>query len=64
MVTVQFTDGANLETLVKPIPIVLKKLDVEFFPEGGDLVARPAKPCLFPGAQHARQTRRFAGKLA
>jgi len=34
-----FRDNANTETLVRPIPIVLKKLDVEFFPEGGDLVA-------------------------
>jgi hypothetical protein len=37
--SVQFTDGGNVETLVRPIPIVLKKLQVEFFPEGGDLVA-------------------------
>jgi hypothetical protein len=36
---VQFTDGANVETIVRPIPIVVKKLQVEFFPEGGDLVA-------------------------
>src|SRR5262249_48670506 len=38
-VSVRFDDGGNTETMVKPIPIVLKKLDVEFFPEGGDLVA-------------------------
>jgi anti-sigma factor RsiW len=43
--TLTFTDGAsfdnsaNVEPLSKPIPIVLKKLNVEFFPEGGDLVA-------------------------
>jgi alpha-2-macroglobulin-like protein len=37
--SVQFSDGANVESLVKPIPIALKKLDVEFFAEGGDLVA-------------------------
>jgi serine/threonine protein kinase len=36
----RFTDGANVETIVRPIPIVLNKLQVEFFPEGGDLVAR------------------------
>src|SRR5262249_37254898 len=34
-----FHDGANVEPLSRPIPIVLKKLNVEFFPEGGDLVA-------------------------
>ncbi|HMC89552.1 MAG TPA: zf-HC2 domain-containing protein, partial [Gemmataceae bacterium] len=37
--SVQFSDGANVEPLVKPIPIALKKLEVEFFAEGGDLVA-------------------------
>jgi hypothetical protein len=35
----RLTDGQNHETLVRPIPVVLKKLQVEFFPEGGDLVA-------------------------
>lgn len=37
--SLQFTDGANVETIVRSIPIVLKKLQVDFFPEGGDLVA-------------------------
>jgi anti-sigma factor RsiW len=32
-------DGAMPDTIVRPIPIVLKKLDIEFCPEGGDLVA-------------------------
>jgi hypothetical protein len=36
---VSFTDGGSVETIVRPIPIVLKKLQIEFFPEGGDLVA-------------------------
>ena len=34
-----FQDGANVESLSRSIPIVLKKLNVEFYPEGGDLVA-------------------------
>jgi hypothetical protein len=38
-VAVQFDDPAMPDTIVRPIPIVLKKLDVEFCPEGGDLVA-------------------------
>ncbi len=38
-VNVLFTDGANHESIVRPIPLVLKKLNVEFFPEGGDLIA-------------------------
>jgi hypothetical protein len=36
--SVVFTDNNIPETLVRPIPVVVKKLDVEFFPEGGDLV--------------------------
>jgi hypothetical protein len=36
---VRFTDGANVETIVRPIPIVVKKFHVQLFPEGGDLVA-------------------------
>ena len=38
-VSVTFTDGGNVETLVRPVPMVLSKLEVEYFPEGGDLVA-------------------------
>src|SRR5260370_41460498 len=37
--SVQFSDGAHVETISKPIPVVLKKLFVEFYPEGGDLIA-------------------------
>jgi hypothetical protein len=36
---VAFDDDGSVETIVRTIPIVLKKLQVEFFPEGGDLVA-------------------------
>ena len=37
--SVQFNDGANSEPIVRTIPIVVKDLQVEFIPEGGDLVA-------------------------
>jgi alpha-2-macroglobulin-like protein len=37
--SVQFTDGASHEPLVRPIPIVLKKLQVEVYPVGGHLIA-------------------------
>jgi hypothetical protein len=36
--SIKFQDQGVVETIVRPIPLVLKKLDVEFFPEGGDLV--------------------------
>jgi len=32
-------DGANRETAAKTIPIVLGRVDVEFYPEGGDMAA-------------------------
>lgn len=38
-VSVRFTDGGVIETLVKPVPVVIRKLSVDFYPEGGDLVA-------------------------
>ncbi len=37
--SLRFTDGGNVETIVRPIPVVVRKLQVQFFPEGGDLVA-------------------------
>ncbi|HET6204203.1 MAG TPA: MG2 domain-containing protein [Planctomycetota bacterium] len=37
--TVVVRDGGNVETLAKTLPIVIDRLDVAFFPEGGDLVA-------------------------
>jgi hypothetical protein len=45
--TVVFTDGGSRESLSKPIPIALKKLAVEFFVEGGDLVAGAANRVYF-----------------
>ncbi len=38
-VSVEFKDPGTPETSSRPLPIVLGRLDVEFFPEGGDLVA-------------------------
>jgi len=37
--SVQFTDGGTPETILRPVAIVLKKLLVDFYPEGGDLIA-------------------------
>jgi uncharacterized membrane-anchored protein YhcB (DUF1043 family) len=36
-ISIAFYDGAGPEPIVRPIPIVLNKLHVEFFPEGGEL---------------------------
>lgn len=32
-------DGSDVEVILRPIPLIEKELQVEFFPEGGDLVA-------------------------
>src|SRR5262249_13572405 len=37
--SVVFTDNNIPETLVRPIPVVVKKLQIDFFEEGGKLVA-------------------------
>jgi hypothetical protein len=37
--SVNFNDGGNDETFSKPIPIVARRLQLEFYPEGGDLIA-------------------------
>lgn len=37
--SVSFQDGGNIEAISKPVPIVVDRLNLEFFPEGGDLVA-------------------------
>lgn len=37
--TVTFDDNGVVEPIVRTVPLVLNKLQVEFFPEGGDLVA-------------------------
>jgi hypothetical protein len=41
------TDGGSVETIVRSIPIVLKRLQVDFYPEGGDLVAGVANRVYF-----------------
>jgi DNA-binding FrmR family transcriptional regulator len=45
--TAIFTDGANRETLVKPVPVALRNVAIEFFPEGGELVHGSANRVYF-----------------
>jgi hypothetical protein len=45
--SLRFDDGGNVETIVRAIPIVLKKLQVDFYPEGGDLVPGVANRIYF-----------------
>jgi hypothetical protein len=37
--SVNIQDGSDAEAIVRPVPLVTKTLNVEFFPEGGDAIA-------------------------
>jgi hypothetical protein len=37
--SVNIQDGSDVEPIVRPIPLVTKALKVEFFPEGGEMIA-------------------------
>ncbi|HWY86856.1 MAG TPA: MG2 domain-containing protein, partial [Gemmataceae bacterium] len=39
IVSLTYFDGGTQETVVRPIPIVLNKMFVDFYPEGGDLIS-------------------------
>jgi hypothetical protein len=62
--SVIFTDGGSTETLVRPIPIVLKKLNVELFPEGGDLVAGVPNRCYFQARSTLGKPAELTARLA
>jgi hypothetical protein len=61
--SVQFHDGGTQETLVRPIPVVLKKLFVEFFPEGGDLVAGTSNRVYFTARTTLGKPAELRGRL-
>jgi uncharacterized protein YfaS (alpha-2-macroglobulin family) len=61
--SVRFQDQGLLETLVRPIPIVLKKLNIEFFPEGGDLAAGVANRVYFQARTTLDKPAELKGKI-
>lgn len=61
--TVQFTDGANRETLVRPVPLVLNKIFLGLFPEGGDLVAGVPNRVYFHARTNLDQPAELKGQL-
>jgi hypothetical protein len=62
-VTVHFDDGANSDSIVRPIPIVLKDLQVEFFPEGGWLVAGTSNRVYFEARTMLDKPAELRGRL-
>lgn len=61
--SVQFTDGGSVETLVRPVPVVLKKLHIEFFPVGGDLVAGVPNSVYFQARTTLGKPADIAGRI-
>jgi hypothetical protein len=39
LLNIQLEHGGQMEAISRPIPIILNKIDLQFFPEGGDAVA-------------------------
>jgi len=63
VLAVEFFDGGNRETTVEPIPIVLKKLDVKFYPEGGDLVGGVANRIYFTARTTLNKPAEMRGRI-
>jgi A-macroglobulin complement component/alpha-2-macroglobulin family protein/MG2 domain-containing protein len=47
LLSIAVDDGGTVETAAKSIPIALNKLKIDFYPEGGDLVAGLVNRCYF-----------------
>jgi hypothetical protein len=62
-VNVSFHDGGTPEPLLKPIPIVLDKLDVDFYPEGGYLVPRVPTRVYFQARTKLGKPAELKGRL-
>ena len=54
-------DGGSLETAAKTIPILLQSIDVQFYPEGGELVADLPGRVYFEARTPARKPADLAG---
>src|SRR5207245_1413957 len=62
-VSVTFGDGAAHEAIQKPVPVVIKKMFVEFFPEGGDLIAAVPNRVYFQAKNNLDKPADLKGRL-
>src|SRR5262249_20590649 len=62
-VSITFGDNAATETIQKPVPVVIKKLFVEFFPEGGDLIAGVPNRVYFQAKNNLDKPAELRGRL-
>jgi len=63
VVSITFFDGGNQETIVRPIPIVLGKMFVDFYPEGGDLVSGVSNRVYFQARTAADKPADLQGRI-
>jgi tetratricopeptide (TPR) repeat protein/predicted nuclease with TOPRIM domain len=61
--TVTFADGGAVESIQKPIPILLKKVFVDFFPESGELVAGVPNRVYFQARTSLDRPAQLRGRL-
>ncbi len=61
--TIICNDGGQPDTTVRTIPIALRNVDVEFFPEGGDLIAGVPNRVYFQGRTPAGKPADFEGVI-
>src|SRR5207302_2008172 len=63
--SVKFIDGKSaVETITRPVPVLLKKLNVEFFPEGGYLVGGVSNRVYFQAKTTLGKPAELSGHLA
>lgn len=62
-VTVTVIDGDREETLVYPVPVISQRIQVAFFPEGGDLVAGVPNRLYFQAQTLTGQPVRLRGRI-
>ncbi|MSQ93029.1 MAG: hypothetical protein EXR98_00565 [Gemmataceae bacterium] len=62
-VSLECNDGGSPETLLRDIPLVVRDLQVEFYPEGGDLIARAPNRVYFQARTPANRPADFAGRI-
>lgn len=62
-VTLECDDGIAREQWVRQLPLVVRNLEVEFFPEGGELIAGAANRVYFQARTPAHQPTDLIGRI-
>jgi hypothetical protein len=62
-VTIECEDAGPRETLTRDIPLVVRDMQVEFYPEGGDLIAGVPNRVYFQARTPANRPAEFSGRI-